>query len=131
MALARFRNRTGEGLLGCENLSGKCLFHQWQMHLSQQSILFIQYFGGLFSAMGLHSILYGNKCYYIMVIGAIIFLYVEWIKKHVEYAVSTGCSKENLISAISKIEGMNYKKDTIIITGHPKLRKRIKKIMRL
>ncbi len=71
-----------------------------------------------------------------MVIGAIIFLYVEWIKKHVEYsadkyAVSTGCSKENLISAISKIEGMNYKKDTIIITGHPKLRKRIKKIMRL
>lgn len=104
--------------------------------MSQQSILFIQCCGGLFSAMGLHSILYGNKHHYIVVIGTIIFLYVEWIKKYVEYsadkyAVSAGCSKEDLVSAISKIEDMNYKKDTIIITGHPKLGKRIKKIMRL
>jgi Zn-dependent protease with chaperone function len=104
--------------------------------ISQQSILFIQCFGVLFSAMGLHSVLYGNKHHYIIVIGVIIFLCVEWIKKYVEfnadkYAVSAGCSKEDLVSALSKIEGMNDKKYTIIISGHPKLRKRIKKIMRL
>lgn len=103
--------------------------------ISQQRIFFIQCCGGLFSAMGLHSVLYGNKCYYFVLIGIVIILYVELLKKHVEYkadqyAVSEGCSKADLISALTKIEGMNDKKGTITITGHPKLEKRINKIMR-
>ena len=99
---------------------------------SQQHIYILQILGVALSAVGLHLLLNGEK-YIVCVIGIAISLGVEFLKRYVEceadkYAVKRGCGKDNLISAITKIEGMNEKNTRIKTSGHPDLQARIKKI---
>lgn len=60
-------------------------------------------------------------------------LLIEWLKRYVEYkadeyAVFHGCEKKNLEAAIIKIENMNDSQNSITVTGHPKLKARMKRL---
>ena len=104
--------------------------------ISSGAIFIIQTISLLFSTTGLHSMLHGNKSYLLVIIGTILFIFLEWLKRYVEYdadkkAILLGALKEDLISAISKIEEMNSKYNKIVMSGHPQIKKRIKRINKI
>ena len=87
----------------------------------------------MFNTTGLYSIFHGRQNYLLVTVGAILFVFSEWLRRYVEYdadkkAILLGASKEDLISAICKIDEMNSKNNKIIMSGHPKTKKRINKI---
>ena len=126
-----------EGIL--EELSDKekeAVYYHELGHLdtiSAEFIFIIQGISFLFNTTGLYSIFHGRQNYLLVTVGAILFVFSEWLRRYVEYdadkkAILLGASKEDLISAICKIDEMNSKNNKIIMSGHPKTKKRINKI---
>lgn len=104
--------------------------------ISASRVVQLEFLAVAMSAMGVYIGLYDSGKWFIGMIGILFALYVNQEKRSREYradkyAIQMGCVKEDLISALCKIDKMNCKTKIDMDLSHPKLRKRINKIERL
>ena len=106
--------------------------------VSERSLYRLEILGAVCSSMGLYCSLYGGNIFFAIaaiMMGMLLFFYVQYNKVYREYkadlySIQRGNSKNDLISALSKIQGMNKGEKNKIWLGNGAMKKRIQKIQR-
>ena len=104
--------------------------------ISASGFVQLEFLAVAVSAMGVYIGLYDSEKWFVGMIGILFALYVNREKRNREYradkyAIQVGCAKEDLISALCKIDKMNCKTKIDMEMSHPKLRRRVEKIKAL
>lgn len=103
--------------------------------ISERSLYRLEILSGVCTSMGLYCSLYDWNVLFALgsiMMGVILLLFVQWNKVHIEYkadlySIQKGNSKNDLISALTKIQEMNGKGKKLIM-GDKDMKKRIEKI---